>query len=241
MRISIPLAVTLLLTLSIGRARGDAAADLKKASDEGHPVFLVVTEGDAKGTDLGMRVSAEAAAIVGDAVVVRLDRGDTAAAPVVKRYRLESVPVPLILVIAANGVAASGTKPSAVTASKLARMVPSPSKAAYLKALEERKAVFLVFAGEKTTGRLGAIEACNAAVKAMADKAATVTVDLADDREAAFTSELNVDRATTVAVTIVVNSRAQRTATFDTVPDAKALVEAAAKVVEECCPGGKCK
>ena len=241
MKFSIPFAAALLLALAASPVRADVAADLKEATDEGHPVFLVVTDGDAKGTDLALKVSGEAAAIVGDAVVVRLDRGDPTAAAAVKRYRLESVAVPLILVVASNGVAVAGSKPNAVTAAKLARLVPGPAKAAYMKVLEERRAAFLVFAAEKTPGRPEALAACDAAARTLEGRAATVAVDVADAREAAFLAEMKVDPATKAAVTVVVNARGQRTATFDAVPTPAALLEASKKVVEECCPGGNCK
>ncbi len=204
MKLSIPFAAALLLSLSATRARADVAADLKKATDEGHPVFLVVTEGEAKGTDLAMRVSGEAAAIVGDAVVVRLDRGDPTAAAAVKRYRLASVPVPLILVIGANGTAAAGAKPSATTASKLARLVPSPAKGAYLKALDEGKPVFLVFAAAAMTSRIPALAACDEAVKALKGVGAVVAVDLDDAKEADFLTEMQVDPKSKDVVTVVV-------------------------------------
>lgn len=238
MKLSIPVAITLLLSLSTARARADVAADLKKATDEGHPVFLVVTEGDAKGTDLGLRVSAEAAAIVGDAVVVRLDRGDPTAAAAVKRYRLASVPVPLILVIGANGTAAAGAKPNATTASKLARLVPSPAKGAYLKALDEGKPAFLVFARAPMPNRAPALAACDEAVKTLKGVAAVVAVDVDDAREAEFGTEMQVDPKSADVVTVVVTAKGQRAAAYVGVPVPKSLVEATVVKAVTCGPGG---
>jgi len=241
MKVTVPLCVALLLSLSAASVRADVAGDLKGAAAAARPVFLVVTEGEARGTDLALRVCAEAAKILPEAVVARLDRADPANSAITKRYRLESVEVPLILVIASNGVAAAATKPAAVTANRLVRMVPSPAKAAQLKAVEEGKATFLVFTGERTPGRLGAIGACDEAIKLLGGKGATVVVDLADPIEAGFVLAMKVDAATKVAVTVVMNARGQQTAKFDAVPEPAALVDAAKKVAQECCPGGNCK
>ena len=238
MKLSIPLAAALLLSLTATRARADVAVDLKNATDASHPVFLVVTEGDAKGTDLAMRVSAEAATIVGDAVVVRLDRGDPTAAAAVKRYRLASVPVPLILVIGANGTAAAGAKPNATTASKLARMVPSPAKGAYLKALDEGKPTFLVFAAAAMTNRNPALAACDVAVKTLKGVGAVVSVDRDDAKEADFVTEMQVDPKSKDVVTVVVTAKGQRAAAFVGIAVSQSLVDATVVKASSCGPGG---
>ncbi len=234
------LAIALIAMFCVPCASADVADDVRAATTAGHPVFLLVTEAKSKGIELARRVSEDAAKIV-DAVVIELDRTAASSAPVVKRYRLESVQVPLILVIASNGVAAAATKPGAVTAGQLAKMVPSPAKAAYLGALDQKSAVLLVFATEKTPGRVAAVEACDAAVKRLEGKAVTIVVDLVADREAGFRREMSIDADVAAAVTIVVNARGQRTATFDSTPDPASLVDATKKLVEECCPGGRCK
>jgi hypothetical protein len=236
------LASALVVVLAAGVARAGAPDDLRTAASEGRPVFLVVTEAAARGTDLARRVSADAAKIVPGATVVELDRGDPANAAVVKRYRLASAPVPLILVVASNGVAAGGAKPGGITAAKLARLVPSAGKAGYLQALDQGKAALLVFGGETTPGRAAAVGACAEATKTLEGKALTVVIDPADPREAEFVAEMSVDPKALVAVTVVVNAKGQRAAGFDAVPPAAALVEAATKPVEDCgCVGGRCK
>ena len=230
-----------LLVAAAPPARADVAADLAAASKAGRAVFLIVTEGEARGTDLARRVCSDAAKYTDSVSVVELDRAAAANAETVKRYRLGSIEVPLILVISPNGVAAAATKPSAVTASRLARMIPSPAKASHLKALEDGEPTFLVFSAEKTPGRAETLAACAAAQKALEGKAITLSVDLDDEREAGFREEMKVPAKLSAPLTIVVNAKAQRTETFEAVPEVKALVEASQKVVAECCPGGHCK
>ena len=243
--VSLASALGLVLVMTGGVARAGAPDDLRTATAEGRPVFVVVTEASARGTDLARRVSADAAKIVPDATVVELDRGDPANAEVVKRYRLTSAPVPLILVVASNGVAAGGAKPGTITAAKLARMVPSPGKAGLLKALDEGKAGFLVFGGDKTPGRAAAVGACAEATKTLAGKALTVVIDPADPREVDFVTEMQLDPKAHVAVTDVVNPKGERVTAFDAVPPAATLAEAATKPASACgpggCAGGRCK
>ncbi len=214
--------------------------DLAKANGEGRAVFLIVKEGDARGIDLAREVAGKARDIVEKAAVVELDRLDPANAPLVKRYRLASVETPMILVVASNGAAAGGAKPSQVTANRLARMVPSPKRAEELKALEQGKAVFVVFARAAMAGRAGTLAACETAVTMMEGKAAVVSVDLDDAREASFVETLKVDARTAVPVTVVVNAKGLTTASLTGALAPSALVEAAKKA-GECCPGGDCK
>jgi len=219
--------------------------DLRQATAGGHPVFLIVRQGETRGVDLARRVCAEAQQIVPGSTVVELDRGDPANAPVVAMHRLKSVPVPLILVIAPNGVAAGGAKPDQVTAGKLARMVPSPGKAALLKALSEGKPAFVVFARPAMPGRAGALAACREAALTLKGVASVVEVAIEDPREPPFLAELNVDPKAIDAITVVVNAKGQRASSFLGVPVAKSLADATVAKAGGCAPGscgpGGCK
>lgn len=219
--------------------------DLRRAATEGRPVFLVVTQGNARGLELARRVASEAQQIVPGSLVAELDRGDPAHAAVVAQHRLASAPVPLILVIASNGVAAGGAKPDQITAGRLARMVPSPGKAALLKALSEGKPAFVVFARPSMPGRAGALAACREAALALKGVAALVQVSLDDPAEAGFVAELQVDPKAADAITVVVNAKGQRASSFLGVPAAKTLADATVAKAGGCAPGscgpGGCK
>lgn len=220
-------------------------ADLRQATAAGRPVFLIVKQGEVKGIDLARKVCAEAQQIVPGSAVLELDRGDPANAAVVATHRLTSVPVPLILVIAGNGVAAGGAKPDQVTAGKLARLVPSPGKAALLKALSEGKPAFVVFARPAMPGRPGALAACREAALTLKGVPAVLEVSLDDPREAPFLTELNVEPKAVDAITVVVNAKGQRAASFLGVPVAKSLADATVAKAGGCAPGscgpGGCK
>jgi hypothetical protein len=214
--------------------------DLAAAAAAGHPVFLVVTQGEAPGMDTARRVVSDAQKIAPQASVLEMDRGDRANEAVVKRYRLESVPVPLVLVIASNGVAAGGARPHLVTASRLAAMIPSPAKAELLKAIDEKKATFLVLKRESMANRAGAQKAAGDAVTALKGAAVVVPVDLDSDREGAFLAETKVDVKSAEPIVVVYNAKGQGTASFVGVPKVEDLVEAATKQVKSSCGPGGC-
>jgi hypothetical protein len=239
-RIAWTLVAASLLAGAPSFASASTETSLAAAAAGGHSVFLVVTDGGTEGMDVVRRLVGEAQKLAPGTSVLEMNRADKTEAAVVKRYRLESVPVPLVLVIAANGVAAGGARPHLVTAARLAAMVPSPAKAAYLKSLEEKKATFLVFSRASMTNRKAALEAAEAAARTLKGAASVVAVDLDSEQEARFVAETKVDPKAKDVVVAVYNAKGQATETLVGVPAVESLV-AAAKKEAECCPGGRCK
>jgi hypothetical protein len=230
---------TALAARSVAWASTESA--LAAAAAAGHPVFLVVTEGDAAGMDAARRVTSDAQKLAPGTSILEMDRSDKANAAVVKKYRLETVPVPLILVLAANGVAAGGARPGAVTPERLAAMIPTPARAALLRSIDEKKATLVVFARESTEGRDAARKAAEDAATALRGAATVVLVDLDDEKEAKFVAESKVDPKSKQPLVAVYNAKGQAIETFSGVPKVEALVAAVSKEPKECCPGGRCK
>lgn len=227
--------------LSSGSATASVADDLAAAKTAGRPVFLVVTDASVASLDLARRVAGEAAQIAGGVAVVEVDRGARENAAVVTTYRLASVPVPLVLVVAGNGVAVGGARPHQITAARLARMVPTPAKAAHMKALSEGRADFVVFSRESSLGRAEALAACRAAAATLGGRADLVLVDLDDPAEAAFRDELQVDAKTKVVVVKVYNAKGKPTDTFREHLTAEALVASVGKEGDCGCGPEGCK
>ena len=213
---------------------------LAAATAGGHSVFLVVTEGNASEVDLARQVASDAQRLAPGTSILEMNRADPANAPVVKRYRLQSVPVPLILVIASNGVAAGGARPQQVTAARLAAMIPSPAKASFLKALDEKKAAFLVFARESMPGRAATLQVAGDAVTALKGAASVVSVDLDSKQEAGFVAEMKQDPKSQAPVVAVYNAKGQPTSTLSGTPGIEVLVAAATREVKSSCGPGGC-
>ena len=221
-------------------AAASAAEDLTAATAAGQPVYVVVTDGSARGTETVIAAANEAATTVNGKVLV-LDRGVAVNADLVLKYRLGSAPVPLTLVLASNGLPVAGLTADKVTSAALVAALPSPKKLETLTALNDRRAVFVVVSGEKMTGRTAAIEQASLAMQAMEltkSKARMVLLDVADPKELAYVAELNLGPL--VAPTVVVLSAAgKRIATLRAPWAAKDL--AAAAVKEGCgCGDGNC-
>ena len=258
MRATSIVAVVAVLVLAAGvPASASAQSALDDALRGGHDVFLLVTEPEATGTDGARALAAQATVLAPGALLVEVDRKDPANAPLVAQFRLTSAPVPLILVVARNGVAAGGALPGRTTPAQLAAMVPTPRKAEYLKALSDGQAVFLVV-GRPEMAELAAVtRACDEADARLnqaartnvqvgqtmpKDQAAVISIDLADPAEQRFLAELKADPRAPHPVVVVVNVKGQTTQTFlePAGVTVEALVAATKKRVSECCPGGKC-
>ena len=155
---------------------------------------------------------------------------------------LESVPVPLILVIASNGVAAGGARPDAVTAERLAAMIPSPAKAAYLTVDRRKKATFLVFwRASMPSGRCGGAPGGRRRRRRAQARRRPSSVDLDSATEARFVAEMKVDARSTVPIVGgLQRARGSRTETFHGVPRSRPSSRRRRRRSDECCPGGHC-
>lgn len=222
-------------------ARASATDELTAAKGAGQASFMVVTDASARGTPALQAVAADAAARVGARVIV-LDRGAAENAELVKRYRLASAPVPLVLVIARNGLPVAGLPAEKATSAALVAAVPSPRKLETFMALNDRRAVFVVVSGAKMAGRAEAVEQANAAMRSLeptATKARVVLVDVADPEEAGYVAELTLG-ALDVPTVVVFNAAGKRITTLRAPWTAQALAEAAVKTGATCCEGGVC-
>ncbi len=232
-----------LASLGVGLPAAWAAAapgaDLAAAARDGHAAFVVVTQGAAAGTDRAVEIARRAQDLAPGAVVVVVDRADPANADLVERLRVLGAPVPLLLVVAPNGVVAGGALLSNATPEVLVRLIPTPKKADLLLALSHGAPVFVAFASDDQPERSAVFEVLNQAFDRLDRKSATVVVNLKDDAEKAFLAEMKVDPKAEAPVVVVFNAKAQKTEVFRTVPTVDALVKAATKQAS-CCPGGSC-
>ncbi len=235
------LVVALLLTLSeVGF--GSTQSELGEALRAKQPVFLVVTQAGAQGTDRAVQIATKAKEMVPSARVVTLDRGAAVNADLVKKYRVLGAPVPLILVIAPNGIVAGGALLKDATPKVVANLVPTPKKTDMLGALEAKRAVFVVFSHAKMPNQGKALERCSKAFTRLEQtptKAQVVAVDMNDKAEMKFMAEMGVDPLAVDPLVVVLNAKGQKTAAFRQGMSVEQLVEAATKKAE-CCPGGGC-
>ena len=216
-------------------------SDIEKANTKGNVVFLVVTEPGVIGAEKAVSVATEAQKLVAKATVIEMNRADLTNSQLVTKYRLAGASLPLILVIASNGVVSSGIAADRATPESLIQMIPSPKKAEVLQALSEGKAVFLVASRKSMANREKVSDTCKSACNQMNNRAALVSIDMDDKKENSFLAQLRVNALSAEPMTSVINPQGQVTATFSGPVEVKTIMEATAKKAGGCCPGGSQK
>jgi hypothetical protein len=226
----------LLLGLLGPLAAASPQKDLEKATEREEVIFLLVTGEGATGVEQARDLIHQVMKEVDNSTLVVLDRSDAANADLVARFRVASVPVPLILIVAPNGVTAGGVPAAKATAEKLLTLVPSPRKAEMLQALNNGKAIFAVAGRGSMDTQAAALAACTAACGQMGGASVVIMIDMDDPAEVAFLTQIKVDTASAEPVTVVVNPQGQFTGRYTGTPEVADLVAAATKRVAGCCP-----
>lgn len=214
-------------------------SDLETANKNGSSVFLVVTDPNVAGTDKALEIAHKAKASVAKSVVLQMNRSEAANNELVTKYRLASAPLPLILVIATNGVVTAGYTLNQATPELLVNAIPSPKKSEVLKALSDGKSVFIVVTGKSMKEKNTIMNTCQQACIEMENNARMIEISLDDPNESQFLTDIKVNKAATEPTTYVVNAKGQITGSFTDNVDATTLVASAKKVAASgCCPGG---
>jgi len=226
---------------TVAPSSGSAAAmdDITAANAAGKTVFLVLT--DAAGRNLqAARDAAKAAKLrTPDSLVIELNRSDPAQAAAVRKYRVAGAPVPLVLVIASNGVAAGGSLVKKGAVERLVSLVPTPAKAEYLKVLSQRRTAIVVFSHAKMRLQSPLFEEISAVVRETKGKVVPVLVDVTDKREQPFLAEWKIDVRSDKPTVIVMNPKGQTLGRLAGAPKAATLIATAKK--KPCCDDAGCK
>ena len=228
-----------ILATSLGHVFASVKSDLETASKNGNAVFLVVSDPDVSGTDQAVQIANQAKLKMPNSVVIQMNRSDEANDELVAKYRLAGAPLPLVLVIASNGIVSGGFVLSQVTPELLVNAVPSPKKADVLKTLSEGKSVFIVVTGKTMAEKNTIMNTCQKACIEMENNARMIEISLDDPIESQFLTELKVNKTATEPMTYVINSKGQITGTFTDEVNSTTLVATANKVAASgCCPSG---
>lgn len=229
--------LTGLLLLAATTAGAQVANDIAKQNKLGNAVFLVVTEGGANATPL-KDIAQKAKALYPHSAVLMMDKADPANAASVKRYGLSGAPMPMVLVVAQNGVVTEGFAKQDATPQKLVEGIPTPKQSEALLGFDLKKPVFVVMYKKSFTDKPAMIAACKKATDALKGKAVVVEVDLDDKAEAPFIALLNPAQPVKSTIVHVFNSKGDFSSKHALPVQTNTLVESAKKEVKECCPGG---
>ena len=236
---TIALTITMTLLLGINLISASVQSDIETANKAGKVVFLVVTEKGITGTDQAVEIAKKAQAQYSKSEVLQMDRSDTANSEFVAKYRLSGATLPLILVIATNGIVAAGFTGDKMSPELLVNAIPSPKKSDVQMYLSEGKSVFVVVTNKSMKSSDNMMNTCQQACIEMENNAKMIEISMDDSQEKQFLTELKVDMTATAPVTYVINSKGQITGSFGDDVNSATLVATAKKVTSGCCSGGK--
>lgn len=210
------------------------------AAKAGKAVFLVVFDKAGEDKDKAMAIAKEASAKKPKTIeIIELNTSDAGNSDLVTKYRLAGAPLPLIIVLDKNSIAAGGLILSEATADGLLDIIPSPKYSEVLKALNDQKAVFIVTYKETMAGKAQAISSCNEAAKSVPNGAVVIQLNIDSKTETVLLNNLKVNSLSTEPVIYVINKAGQVTGTLKSDAKVTDLATAATKVIRGgCCPGG---
>ncbi len=209
--------------------------DLEKAQKSGKIIFLIVTDKASKGTDALLKITENAKKISKNTEVVKLDRDDNANATLIAKYRLAGAPLPLILVVASNGVVSGSLTAVDATSAKLLTFIPSKNQADVLLGFENGKAAFIICGKKNAKDKDALMAECKSAAASLGNKASVVFIDIDSKDEANFIALLNPDKTKTTV--LIFNGKGQYTGVHESKAKSTELVKTVNKKVGGCAPG----
>lgn len=221
---------TIMLLATINVFAVTAQEAIESANKSGLAVFLVVTDPGNANTQQAIDIANQAHSKIVKSEVIQMNRSDAANKELVTKYGVSNAPLPLILVIASNGVVTGGYPSYQATADLLVNLVPSPVKSDVLKALSAGKSVFLVVSSKNMKEKDEVMNTCSQACIEMQNNTKLIGLDLDDQKEKAFIAEMKIDPAITSPQTFVINSKGQVTGTFNDDVSSTTLVATAKKL-----------
>lgn len=173
---------------------------------------------------------------------VAVDRTAPRESELVAKFGVAGAPMPLILAIAPNGAVTSGFKAADLTEARLRDAMASPGMQQCLKALQERKLVFVCLQNGKTKANDAAMKGVNEfkADPQFAEGTEIVKVDPTDTKEAKLLAQLKADPKAKTASTAFLAPPGMVVASVEGATSKAGLVAALQKAVASCAPGSGC-
>jgi hypothetical protein len=184
-------------------------SSLERAAQADKYLFAMFRKAEDEQTAEMRKVLAAAMEKISErAMSVEVDVTAESEGGIVDRFRLQYAPMPLLLVVAPNGVVTGGF-PVRVNEQSLLSAFTTPRTTELLKALEEGKLVFVCVQNSKSKSRKQAMRGVRKFRKdpRFADATEMITVDPADTAEHELLENLQIDPRTPEAVTVFFGPR----------------------------------
>lgn len=209
--------------------------ELEKAQRAGKSVFLVVTDKLAKDTEALIKTATDASKKDKNTTVIKLDRDDKENAQLISKYRLAGASLPLVLVVASNGVVSGGLNANEASVEKLVSFIPTKNQAEVLLGFENGKAAFII-CGKKSAKDKATLEAeCKKASAAIGGKVNQVFIDIENKEEANFIALLKPELTKTTV--LIFNSKGQYAGMLESTAKSDDIVKTVNKKIGGCAPG----
>lgn len=228
---------------------GQGMPAIEQAAKENKHLFIFFYKDQNERTDRSQKIFDQAMQKIGsEAIFVSIKANDPSEKGVIDKFNLSRSPMPFVLVLAPNGAVAGGY-PSSFTEQQLISSFTSPGMAQCLKALQEKKLVFLCLQNDQTL--------CNeAALKGVQDfksdsrfgsAAEIIMIDPVDAQEHQFLNQLAIDRHSKQAATVLIAPPTETIGQYKGATSKERFIADLQNAVSGCCgpggccPGGKCK
>jgi hypothetical protein len=218
-------------------------AQLDEAKRNGKVAFFVLMSNDTTGNNRAVEIADKVNKEVGNSVVIRVNRDDTANAAVVEKWQLSSIPTPAIFIISAKGIPVTSFSLEEANESAIIKDIPSPKMDEAYVALDEKKPVFVLVSRSTSVYREKILANCKSAIEQLKIKAALIEVDQDDNKEKTLLDNFKISPSSNTPTVIVLNADGETTGSFTGTVTTKQLIAAATKVVKtQCCANGEsCK
>ena len=222
---------------------GKGLAAMQQAAGANKYLFAFVYEKDDDATRAARKTFDEGLKKITPAPEsVAVDRTAAEESELVAKYGLARAPMPLVLAIAPNGAVTGGFKAAEATEERLRDSVASPCMQQCLKALQDRKLVFVCLQNGNTKANDAAMKGVTE-FKADPQFAATteiVKVDPTDTREAKLLAQLKADPKAKTANTAFLAPPGMVVTSVEGATSKEGFDTALKKAIASCAPSSGC-
>lgn len=215
-------------------------AAMRRAAEANQYLFVFFSEKDDDPTRAARKTfDAALKKITPVPASVAVDRAAAAEKEIVQQFGVDRAPMPLVLAIAPNGAVTGGFPAAQLTEQRLLDAVASPGMQQCLKALQERRLVFVCLQNGRTESNEAAMKGVNEfkTDARFADATVIVKIDPSDAKEVKFLAQLKADPQSKLASTAFLAPPGVILAKLDGPTTKDSLVAALTKAMASCGSG----
>ena len=217
-------------------AIADSNKEIEAAKKSGKCIYLIVTDKNATGTDDLVKMAENAQKTAKKTSIIKIDRDDKANESLINKYRLAGIPLPVVLVIAPNGVVSGSLTSKDASIEKLISYLPTSKQAEVLLGFENGKAALIICTKKNLKDKDILSAECDKAIKELGNKALKVIIDVENKDEKNFLDLIKPDLTKTTV--LIFNGKGQYISTLETTAKSADIVAAINKKAGGCCPSG---